>query len=95
MKKQQLFSPQERRELEREERALVLLDRPIVQHFMNALDTLGWKVVAKSGEPGGWPVPYWHKATNKWPSWCDDQRKKPSPKLQLIDGGKPPDDGDR
>jgi hypothetical protein len=85
------LSREERRQYEREDRASLLLDRPLVRHFMNALDVLGWKIVPQNGSDAGWLVPDWSKG--KWPSWCQDDRKKPSPKLRLIDGGKPPDDG--
>jgi hypothetical protein len=88
-----LYSSSEERRHYEWERALVLLDRPLVRHFMNALDVLGWKVVRQEDPSGDnkWPFPYCSKG--KWPSWCENELGKPSPKLRLIDGGKPPDDG--
>ena len=83
---------QERLEEKRADRALVLLNSPLFWRFAHALDICGWRITPhpERGEMR-FPVPIGSKRKH-WPSWIEDMRAKPQPKLRLIDGGKP-DDG--
>jgi hypothetical protein len=68
------------------------------RRFVHALDVIGWKIVPQRVTPGlpdmpRLSVPLGSRRKN-WPSWIDDGREKPSPKLQLLDGGKD-DDGEQ
>jgi hypothetical protein len=95
MRQERRERDRERREDDRGDRAFALLYSPLGRRFILALDVCGWKLVRQDGsDHQKWLVPYWSKAKH-WPSWCEDLREKPSPKLRLrlIDGGKPPDDG--
>lgn len=98
------MTKEERRELRRGDRAAAFLDSPAGRQFLNDLDALGW-MICFQGEalPDGerWPVPFGTRA--KYPSWCNREfaaselakkhAKPRRPKLRLIDGGKPDDDG--